>query len=289
MKSIGKQIASLRKEKGIRQEELANYVGVSAQAVSKWENGGVPDIDLLPKISDYFGVSIDALFDRDITDYSDLKAALTKKIIETPSEKRMSAGFELCWVLERALFGKILEDDGIEEYKAVMGENEQLYSSIINDFGFTRMGIANRLHYFLLMPEPRDADVAFFNGIDYPSFFKDFSDKDVFDACLMLNRRDSKATFTGQLLEEKLKFSKEKSKEVLGILKKYNMVYEKQLELNDEMLTVYVFEPTPSFIALLVFAREIIDTPRDFAYNSQGRKKPFFPAGASAKPSPAAT
>lgn len=36
---IGKQIALLRKEKGVKQEELAKYVGVSTQAVSKWENG----------------------------------------------------------------------------------------------------------------------------------------------------------------------------------------------------------------------------------------------------------
>ena len=43
--TIGKQIAMLRKEKGVKQEEVASYVGVSAQAVSKWENGGVPDVD----------------------------------------------------------------------------------------------------------------------------------------------------------------------------------------------------------------------------------------------------
>lgn len=45
---------SMRKERGIKQEELANYVGVSAQAVSKWENGGVPDTELLPRIADFF-------------------------------------------------------------------------------------------------------------------------------------------------------------------------------------------------------------------------------------------
>lgn len=59
---IGKQIASLRKEKGVKQEELAKYVGVSTQAVSKWENGGVPDVELIPKIADFFSVSIDNLF-----------------------------------------------------------------------------------------------------------------------------------------------------------------------------------------------------------------------------------
>ena len=77
---IGKQIALLRKERGIKQEELANYVGVSTQAVSKWENGGVPDTELLPKIADFFSVSVDSLFGRSITDYNALQTALMKKI-----------------------------------------------------------------------------------------------------------------------------------------------------------------------------------------------------------------
>ena len=64
---IGKQIAAMRKEKGIRQEELAVFAGVSTQAVSKWENGGVPDTELIPKIADFFSVSIDTLFGRELT------------------------------------------------------------------------------------------------------------------------------------------------------------------------------------------------------------------------------
>lgn len=49
--------------KGITQEKLADYLNVSFQAVSKWENGtSSPDISLLPKISTYFGVTIDELF-----------------------------------------------------------------------------------------------------------------------------------------------------------------------------------------------------------------------------------
>ena len=59
---IGSNIAALRKEKGITQEELANALGVSAQAVSKWENNSsCPDVSLLTVISDYVGVTVDAL------------------------------------------------------------------------------------------------------------------------------------------------------------------------------------------------------------------------------------
>lgn len=60
---ICENIAKYRKERNITQTELAEYLGVSPQAVSKWEQKlSVPDIYLLPKLAFFFQVSIDALF-----------------------------------------------------------------------------------------------------------------------------------------------------------------------------------------------------------------------------------
>lgn len=60
---IGKKIRNLRLEKEVKQEELAEYLGVSVQAVSKWETeASLPDIALLPGIAVFFGVTIDELF-----------------------------------------------------------------------------------------------------------------------------------------------------------------------------------------------------------------------------------
>lgn len=190
---IGKQIASLRKEKGAKQEELAKYVGVSTQAVSKWENGGVPDTELLPKIADFFSVSVDYLFGRNITDYSDLQSALIEKVNDTSIERRFKQVFNYCWDMERALMNDrhLIERSSIEDYEKEIEPNEQHYSSIESDHGFTRMGIANRLQYFLIVPEIKDTDAALFNGIDFLGFFKDFSDADVFNAYVMLNKRET--------------------------------------------------------------------------------------------------
>lgn len=59
---LGENIAALRKNKGFTQEELAKRLGVSPQAVSKWENGtACPDIALLPEIADIFSVTVDDL------------------------------------------------------------------------------------------------------------------------------------------------------------------------------------------------------------------------------------
>lgn len=60
--TIGKRIIALRKSRGLTQEQLAEKVGVSAQAVSKWENDvSCPDISLLPKLAEVFQVTTDSL------------------------------------------------------------------------------------------------------------------------------------------------------------------------------------------------------------------------------------
>ena len=65
--SVGENIARFRKEKGWTQAELGDKLGVSNQAVSKWELGTtMPDIMLLPVLADTFGVYIDELFSREI-------------------------------------------------------------------------------------------------------------------------------------------------------------------------------------------------------------------------------
>lgn len=60
---LGNQIKALRVQRGVTQEALAQHLNVSPQAVSKWEReAAMPDVQLLPAISAYFGVTIDALF-----------------------------------------------------------------------------------------------------------------------------------------------------------------------------------------------------------------------------------
>lgn len=63
MMKINEQIAELRKAKGLTQEQLAELLGISNQAVSKWESGlNCPDIALIPELAKILGVSVSELF-----------------------------------------------------------------------------------------------------------------------------------------------------------------------------------------------------------------------------------
>ena len=66
MIKLGEKIKSLRKQRNISQEVLADYLGVTFQAVSKWETEtAMPDVALIPAIASFFGISTDELFDYD--------------------------------------------------------------------------------------------------------------------------------------------------------------------------------------------------------------------------------
>ena len=62
MNLLARRLYELRTQRNLKQEELAEALGVSRQAVSKWEMGtGVPSLENLKAISDFFGVTIDSL------------------------------------------------------------------------------------------------------------------------------------------------------------------------------------------------------------------------------------
>ena len=86
------KLMALRKKAGLSQEELAEQLGVSRQAVSRWELGATqPDAPNLLKLSDLFSVSIDWLLREG--DTAEAEAAQTKAALQTEKEQKGHKGF----------------------------------------------------------------------------------------------------------------------------------------------------------------------------------------------------
>ena len=78
--SFGENLKNVRKQRGVTQEELAEILGVSRQAISKWESGtSVPDVQLLLRIADFYNLTLDQLvrddFDLPISSLDEKKIA----------------------------------------------------------------------------------------------------------------------------------------------------------------------------------------------------------------------
>ena len=86
--NIGYKIKELRLERSLTQEQLAGFLSVSTQCISKWENNvTMPDIQMLPEISTFFGVTIDELFDLTDDAYiTRIEAMIENKKLIEPEE-----------------------------------------------------------------------------------------------------------------------------------------------------------------------------------------------------------
>lgn len=105
---ISEQIAFLRKQKGLTQEDLAKTLGVTNQAVSKWESGQCcPDIQLLPDIAKLFDVSVDELLGyTPVSTSEDIVLMLRKKIESLPKGDDLDFAYRMAAALHAIIFSK---------------------------------------------------------------------------------------------------------------------------------------------------------------------------------------
>lgn len=153
--TFSNQFRKYRKKKGFSQEQVAERLCVSAQAVSKWETGvSYPDISLLPIIANLFGVSVDYLLGvnlsekeeainaaleecRQLTEqkqYGDAVTILRHTLVRYPSEPRLM--YQLAWNLT----GTIRETpenlyEAIKIYEKILQltDDPELYSCVLRD------------------------------------------------------------------------------------------------------------------------------------------------------------
>lgn len=87
--TVGEKIANLRKEKNLSQLQLAEQLGVSRQAISKWESGtAMPGIDNVIVLSCFFGVTIDFLLKEKVNEVQEIGVQRTEEKTE-PVKKIM--------------------------------------------------------------------------------------------------------------------------------------------------------------------------------------------------------
>ncbi|WP_070000523.1 helix-turn-helix domain-containing protein [Cellulosilyticum sp. I15G10I2] len=172
--NISKVIADKRREKGVTQEQLAVYIGVSKASVSKWETGqSYPDITFLPQLAAYFNISIDDLmgYTAQMTKenikelYHQLSADFSRKpfndVLAECREiiKKYYSCFPLLMQMAVLMCNHHMLAEGAPEQKGILEEAARLCIRIKNeseDVWLTKDAVSLEATCYLMLRQPQN-------------------------------------------------------------------------------------------------------------------------------------
>lgn len=281
---IGEKISKYRKLKGFTQEQLGESVGVSGQAVSKWENGGVPDTYLLPTISKVLGVSIDALFgvEKKISDYTQdeilddlFKFCLQKMHCKDNRIDFFKFMFDTIWTVQSAYFGnesRLLLKDVVEKNRG----NSQITSQIINDEGTTYLSLVENFPFFSAVCDTPEISKKLLLEKNFSEFFSLLASEDGMKAILFTQSATETSQYTADMMAKKIGITLERFLEVEPLLVKYGLLNEDSLTLDDSIIKVYHKWSNPEIRPLLMMAYQFINARQSYYDFTCNRTKPYF-------------
>ena len=260
MSVIGDQIKKYRIQKKYTQEKLGNMIGVTTQAVSKWERGGTPDAEVLPLIADALDVDIDSLFGRE---EQDLQLTMTKMLSKMPSDEAFRYTFNFCWSIILGLTGDagFTEDfvDTFVSHSGVKRENcPDYFAKLVRNDGMALARLSNDFSHFFLMVQPRDESVtAHFEDIEtIRKVFALFADKKILNTICYLNSM-SNIPVTVPLISKGTGLEMREVERCMKTICDYKMADHMKIATVDGEIDSYAVRRESNVIPLLCFADEI--------------------------------
>ena len=290
MESIGKQIGRLRQAAGVTQEKLGQALGVTTQAVSRWECGGTPDASMLPAIADFFHVSIDELFGRETgKGRQSLESRIAEELAACPKEKRFERAFALCRALRDGVLAEFMEKNLsliAPEYGDDMG-GEQVYSAVTENEGVLWMKLMKDDKYFFMMPEPKGG---FGSIMDRPEEYERLFERLGRPGCMSVlmyvyrnNNRESPG-FSAQWAAQGAGLPEGQTRELLQSLTEIDLLTCHRVRIDrDQKLDIYSLKQGAQLCVFLTLlcARLCIHHPNAFIPLWDCRLRPMLAEGVS--------
>ena len=271
---LSENIKRLRLEKGLTQEALGSALGISAQAVSKWETSGTyPDGSLLVPLAKTLEVSLDVLFDNDFVSMPDLSQRIMMLLQNAEKSERFSLGFDIAWQIERSIFycdANLKKPYIPNEFQKNGGSSYLFY----ND-GFTVVS-SGKEPFFSFFPEPEEGFGDFVNNIEeIQSIFAALSHPHTMDALLFLYHKPKNYLFAREFLAENAKIPEDQLEATLEDLLSLRAIWKQETVINGESCTLYRFQSCHKLFALLLLAKETCYLGRH-SITADRRKKPLL-------------
>lgn len=277
---LNQTIAALRKEKRLTQEQLGALVGVSAQAVSKWEKGGTPDVELLPLLADTLGVTLDTLFGRASDKTEDISQTLVRWLDSLPPKDRILPMFKLLagsfshLVAMDASISDILQPMSAVLPTCYTTDGTWLRSGLDMDQGFALGVFSEDFPLYMLLPEPPAGYASQFAPPEnYRTLFSILSREGALELIYYLYSRTT-AYYTVTALSDRVGLSAQQTESLLETMRQCQLVSRTTIETREGAEPVYALNDNGGLIPFLYMARWFMEKSRGWYMQWSEREKP---------------
>lgn len=280
--NVGMNISELRRQAGLTQEQLGKAVGVSTQAVSRWECGGTPDITLLPAIADRLGVSIDRLFGRDNA-HTDVMELAANYMVSLPQQDRAAWLCKLLWKCANRWVSIPFSDwdalDYLDDFLVQTPTETETHwarSELAFDDSML-LGSPNRqLHFFLVAEEPEEGYLPYLlSPAQYETLFRTLAAPHSVEVLFYLYQCRLKSYILPGTIAARLKLDVDAVRAILEQLHQARLVEVTDVEMESGMEKAYQARESVGIVPFFLFTRWIQEKDAYFLA-AQVRKTPIF-------------
>ena len=279
--TLGDNIARFRKAAGLTQEELGTTVGVSAQAVSRWECGGAPDVALLPAIADALGVSIDSLFGREPGAQIDVERVVARWLNTFPEEERPDRFCRLLFSSINSLMPENLNLPKMNYLETANGDGLGDSDGLMYTQFWFKGGIlldvhAEDLSFATVWPRPEKGYDAYFAPRDlYRKLFAVLSRPGRLELLEYLHSQKFRM-YVPENLAKVLKLPLEEVRTILDELCELRIIRKEELQLEEKISNAYYQYNSVELVPFLYMARCMMWTDGHLVNVGDGDGKPLL-------------
>lgn len=262
--SFGENLTKFRKRCGLTQQQLANKLNVTPQAVSKWEKGSYPDSELLPSISGVLGVSIDSLFDVDEgCSEIDIELIINKIIRQTPENERAD-------LIMRIMYSAMGAFTEYKKSKMHYPENLELetYGEIKTDFEMSLARLNEDLKYFCFVKIPENGLYPYVENTELmATIFETLADTDAINLIYYLGSGRRNRLQSIEYLAKSTGIPLKKLKHIVDRLDRLGIMWRVAVDDSEQSSIVYGYNNSTALTFMLILAQSISRFIRYFDCN----------------------
>ncbi len=273
--TLGGNIRIFREASAMTQEQMASYLHISPQAISKWERDeSMPDSALLPAIADILDVSIDRLFERKKVTTDDMVYAILYRMTSLTPEERWKELRTIAYAGEKGL---TVEHHSTEEILGWRfwdrGDRETVRWE--TEHGFVLSSNRPELPFSTSFPEPENGWGAVLKPEEFREFFEILSEEEVLRTLFALYEKKT-GCFSFDDGYAKKEFGLADPEATLGKLRKFRLFRMMTHNIDGVERRIWQFDARCELLAMFVMLKEFLSHHQHFDLQAHGRQSPYL-------------